>query len=198
VVWTSYHYDVLGYLCFETADNAHTNPIYAHCKEINEYSNLGYFFTFYILFNNFIPISLYVTVEFCNYVQASFIDNDLNMYDSVANVPTVARTSNMNGDLGMIEYVFSDKTGTLTQNLMVFNRCSVGGVIYCVDPLDVCADAGEQDNVTAVIYEPLHKLKELASGTMHDPLDPQNSFAQFVFVLSVAHTVVIDPLTNVS
>lgn len=36
----------------------------------------------------------------------------------------------MGADLGQVSYVFSDKTGTLTQNLMKFKRCSVGGNIY--------------------------------------------------------------------
>jgi phospholipid-transporting ATPase len=197
IIWTTFHYDVLGYLCFQTSQNPHIDPIFENCKETNEYSHLGYFFTFYILFNNFVPISLYVTCETVNYIQAYFIDNDGQMYDSITNVPAVARTSNMNGDLGMIEYIFSDKTGTLTQNLMIFNRCSVGGVIYCVDPFDMCPEASSQDNSTAMTHEPLSRLLELASAPLGNPLDSANSIAHFVFVLSVAHTVVIDPTTNV-
>ena len=50
IIWTTYHYDVLKYLCFETTDDPRVDPIYQSCKETSEYSNLGYFFTFYILY----------------------------------------------------------------------------------------------------------------------------------------------------
>ena len=193
IIWTTYHYDVLGYLCY--SQNPNIDPIYENCKESSEYSNLGYFFTFYILFNNFVPISLYVTCETVNYVQAYYIDNDIHMYDSVSNVPTVARTSNMNGDLGMIEYIFSDKTGTLTQNLMIFNSCSVGGTVYCVDT----AFENASDDVLAAGHEPLSNLLDLAAISANKPFDLENInfYSQFALVLAIAHTVVIDPVTNV-
>ena len=53
------------------------------------------------------------------------------MYDD--GMPALARTSNMNADLGQIEYIFSDKTGTLTCNEMKFKKCSVAGIVYSVD-----------------------------------------------------------------
>jgi phospholipid-transporting ATPase len=45
-----------------------------------------------------------------------------------------ARTSNLNEELGQIKYVFSDKTGTLTMNVMEYKKCSVAGCIYALDP----------------------------------------------------------------
>jgi magnesium-transporting ATPase (P-type) len=194
IMWTTMNYDVLGYLCFQTSNDPRIDPIFENCKETNEYSYLGYFFTFYILFNNFVPISLYVTCETVNYIQAYFIDNDIKMFDSVSNVPTIARTSNMNGDLGMIEYIFSDKTGTLTQNIMIFSQCSVGGKIYCMDP----CDSGNEGSDTGCVHESLDKLYQLSGqSSSEDLLDEGNAIAHFVFVLSVAHTVAIDPLAHV-
>ncbi len=91
---------------------------------------IGNWITFLILFNNFVPISLYVTMEMVRYMQANFINTDEAMYHEETNTPALSRTSNLNEDLGQIEYIFSDKTGTLTRNEMVFKMCSIGGVMY--------------------------------------------------------------------
>jgi magnesium-transporting ATPase (P-type) len=91
---------------------------------------LGNYVTFTILYNNFVPISLYVTVEIVNVFQSLFVSLDQAMYDPESNTPARARTSNLNTDLGQIEYIFSDKTGTLTRNVMEFKQCSVGGRIF--------------------------------------------------------------------
>ncbi|XP_017865233.1 PREDICTED: probable phospholipid-transporting ATPase IA isoform X7 [Drosophila arizonae] len=93
--------------------------------------SLGYnLLTFFILYNNLIPISLQVTLELVRFLQAIFINYDIEMYHAESNMPASARTSNLNEELGLIKYIFSDKTGTLTRNVMEFKKCSIAKRIY--------------------------------------------------------------------
>lgn len=55
------------------------------------------------------------------------------MYHEESNTPAMARTSNLNEELGMVKYIFSDKTGTLTRNVMEFKKMSVAKNIYGVE-----------------------------------------------------------------
>ncbi|KAF3662676.1 Phospholipid-transporting ATPase 3 [Capsicum annuum] len=88
-------------------------------------------FTLITLYSPIIPISLYVSVEMIKFIQSNkFINNDLHMYHAESNTPAQARTSNLNEELGQVEYIFSDKTGTLTRNLMEFFKCSISGEVY--------------------------------------------------------------------
>ncbi|CUA74534.1 phospholipid-translocating ATPase [Rhizoctonia solani] len=86
--------------------------------------------TFVILYNNLIPISLIVTMEVVKYQQAQLINSDLDMYYAKTDTPALCRTSSLVEELGQIEYIFSDKTGTLTRNEMEFRQASIAGVAY--------------------------------------------------------------------
>lgn len=95
--------------------------------------------TFFILFNNLIPISLQVTLEVVRFLQAIFINMDTEMYHAETDTPAMARTSNLNEELGQVKYVFSDKTGTLTRNVMEFKKCAVGTEVYtATDSIELC------------------------------------------------------------
>ncbi|RDB16619.1 Phospholipid-transporting ATPase DNF1 [Hypsizygus marmoreus] len=83
-----------------------------------------------IAFQNIVPISLYISIEIVKTIQAYFISQDVEMYYQPYDTPCVPKTWNISDDLGQIEYVFSDKTGTLTQNIMEFQKCSVNGIAY--------------------------------------------------------------------
>mmetsp|Transcript_23845 Transcript_23845/g.54238 ORF Transcript_23845/g.54238 Transcript_23845/m.54238 type:complete len:1202 (+) Transcript_23845:25-3630(+) len=86
------------------------------------------FFTFLIIFGNFIPISLIVTLGVVKLLQGFFIGADEDM--SCGGTKAAVRTSDLNEELGQIEYIFSDKTGTLTRNRMEFRKCSIWGNSY--------------------------------------------------------------------
>ncbi|XP_022149003.1 putative phospholipid-transporting ATPase 9 isoform X2 [Momordica charantia] len=89
-----------------------------------------HFLTALMLYNYFIPISLYVSIEIVKVLQSIFINQDINMYYEEANKPARARTSNLNEELGQVDTILSDKTGTLTCNSMEFIKCSVAGRAY--------------------------------------------------------------------
>ena len=83
------------------------------------------FFSYFIVMNTLIPISLYVSIEFIRLGQSLLISFDPLMWDTKVGAYAMARSTTLSEELGQIDYVFSDKTGTLTQNVMVFKRCCV-------------------------------------------------------------------------
>lgn len=139
-------------------------------------SNFGYnLLTFIILYNNLIPISLQVTLEVVKFIQAVFINWDIDMYHEATDTPAMARTSNLNEELGQVKYIFTDKTGTLTRNIMEFKRCSIAGIIYGTTTED------EEFN-DPLLLENLHKH------------ETSSKIREFLTLMAVCHTVV--PETN--
>uniref|UniRef100_A0AAG5DWE8 Phospholipid-transporting ATPase n=1 Tax=Anopheles atroparvus TaxID=41427 RepID=A0AAG5DWE8_ANOAO len=95
-----------------------------------DYEGLLAFWTFVIILQIMIPLSLYVTIELCKLMQVYHIHNNTELYDPDSNKRTECRAMNITEELGQIQYVFSDKTGTLTENRMIFRRCTIVGVDY--------------------------------------------------------------------
>ncbi|XP_010551325.1 PREDICTED: putative phospholipid-transporting ATPase 9 [Tarenaya hassleriana] len=89
-----------------------------------------HFLTAVMLYSYFIPISLYVSIEIVKVLQSIFINQDIHMYYEEADKPARARTSNLNEELGQVDTILSDKTGTLTCNSMEFIKCSIAGTAY--------------------------------------------------------------------
>jgi len=139
--------------------------------------------TFFILYNNLIPISLQVTLEMVKFVQAYFINWDEAMHyiDPYNKTETyaMARTSNLNEELGQIKYVFSDKTGTLTCNIMAYKKCSVAGVMYSTPGHNSIEHNGIEEKSGPDLMED------------HDGGGEEGQIIKdFLVVLSVCHTVI--------
>uniref|UniRef100_A0A8C7ZKA5 Phospholipid-transporting ATPase n=1 Tax=Oryzias sinensis TaxID=183150 RepID=A0A8C7ZKA5_9TELE len=147
--------------------------------------------TFIILYNNLIPISLLVTLEVVKFIQALFINWDVEMYYSETDTAAMARTSNLNEELGQVKYLFSDKTGTLTCNIMHFKKCTIAGITYGHFP-DLDCDRSMED--FSNLPSSSHNSTEFDDPALiqniekNHPTSPQ--ICEFLTMMAVCHTVV--------
>jgi phospholipid-transporting ATPase len=164
-----------------------------------------FFFLYMTLLNNFIPLSLYVTIELVTWCMLWFVYADIEMYDDTTNTRAVAR-STIVSDLGRIQYIFSDKTGTLTQNVMRFKRCSVDGMVFGAPIQRSRPGMSDNDGIEPSSFHPLRMLLvgrfqkrrqaglEGMGGTVDASLDNKLTFnaEMFLRVMSLCHTVVVE------
>lgn len=137
------------------------------------------FFSWMLLFSNFVPISLLVTLEVVKFLQAIFISWDLDLYYEETDMPAGVQSSNLNGELGQVHYLFSDKTGTLTCNIMEFRRMTIKGQSFGSDT--------KQDTVTKIQYVDFN-------DSNFDPKDSQ--YADFLLHLACCHTIIAEKKNN--
>ncbi|KAL0484641.1 phospholipid-transporting ATPase, partial [Acrasis kona] len=106
------------------------------------------FWTYLILFNNLIPISLYVSLECARFIQGYVISQDLRMYHQESDSTAVVRTSSLNEELGQVQFIFSDKTGTLTCNRMEFLKFAVQNIPYGTGVTEIARSNAKRRGIT--------------------------------------------------
>lgn len=93
-------------------------------------------FAHLLLLNSLVPISLSVTLEFIKLIMAILVESDIGLYDEETNSKAVARSSNLMEELGQVQCILTDKTGTLTCNEMILRHLLIDGEIHlnCTRP----------------------------------------------------------------
>lgn len=144
--------------------------------------------TFIILYNSLIPISLIVTMDLVKFQQASLINSDLDLYYEPSDTPAQCRRSNLVEDLGQIDYIFSDKTGTLTRNEMEFKQATVGGVAFAETLGEAVLD--DEHDAHGRLVAGQRTWAQLPAILREDADGLRASLDEFLTVLAVCHTVI--------
>ncbi|XP_072272623.1 phospholipid-transporting ATPase IC-like [Pyxicephalus adspersus] len=185
----------IGQTVWETNNNGNSSW-YLNDKNNYDPSYRGFlgFWGYIIVLNTMVPISLYVSIEMIRLGQSLFINWDLHMYYPKKDTPAKARTTTLNEQLGQIEYIFTDKTGTLTQNIMTFKKCSINARTYGEPKPATGRTVGGSAEVDFswnpladpnFTYNDKYLVEQVRSGS-----DPYAR--EFFKLLALCHTVMVD------
>ncbi|KAM8939291.1 phospholipid-transporting ATPase IC-like [Pelodytes ibericus] len=97
---------------------------------MSSFFGLIYAWVFIASMSTLVPFLLYISLEGVHIIHNFFINNDIEMYHAESDSPAQARAVRLNDLLGQVEYIFTDKTGTLTENIMTFKKCCIGSRMF--------------------------------------------------------------------
>ncbi|KAF8371965.1 tat-2 [Pristionchus pacificus] len=153
------------------------------------------FFSYIILLNTVVPISLYVSVEILRFVHSLWINYDRQMYfeNGENSVGAQARTTTLNEELGQVQYIFSDKTGTLTQNIMTFNKATINGISYgdLRDPRGNIVEINDRTPTVDFSFNEFYEksFKFFDTALLDATRNNIPEVREFWLILSLCHTV---------
>ncbi|XP_013678547.1 phospholipid-transporting ATPase 1 [Brassica napus] len=201
-VWLRTHRDDLDTILFYRRKDYSVRP---EGKNHNYYGwGWEIFFTFFmavIVYQIMIPISLYISMELVRIGQAYFMTRDDLMYDESSNSSFQCRALNINEDLGQIKYLFSDKTGTLTDNKMEFQCACIGGVDYSDREPPESEQAGYSVEVDGVTLKPKMRVRvdpSLLQLTRNGNATEEAKHANEFFLSLAACNTIVPIVTNTS
>ncbi len=141
--------------------------------------------TYWVAYSHMIPISLYVIIELLKLGQSYLIGADVQMYDPETDAYAKCRNSDLVEEMGQVEMIFSDKTGTLTMNRMVFKKCQIN-TIRIGD-----LTANDLDNPEGLSLRSVSDFRFLIEEEFKEP-ETNCGAVNFLHMMALCHTVVCD------
>eukprot|EP01084_Bolivina_argentea_P041622 76815_1 len=192
LIWLNNEADNQWYQYVDSTGEATTN--YGELAALN-------YFTFLVLLDLFVPISLYVSMEMVKITQAALITFDKAMIDTVYDESDIdskpikihaqARTSNLNEELGQVSFIFSDKTGTLTENKMEFLKCHIDGIRYGPGEMEKQHDYIERISTPSHDLPPFDESQcQFTDNRLAPRSSKNNKINEFLTLLSVCHSII--------
>ncbi|GMT19150.1 hypothetical protein PFISCL1PPCAC_10447 [Pristionchus fissidentatus] len=172
----------------------HPSPTPSKPTDLSTTPNPAYeafinFWSYIIVLQVMIPISLYVSIEIIKLGQIYFLSQDVNLYYEKVDKRIQCRALNIPEELGQIEYVMSDKTGTLTENEMIFRRCSVIGKDF--GGQSIAGVEGKNTRGRQGRHSKDRALETLLATTVKAS-DVSSPLYSFFVALSICNTVVVN------
>ncbi|XP_017055871.1 phospholipid-transporting ATPase VA isoform X2 [Drosophila ficusphila] len=154
--------------------------------------SLWIFWTYIVILQVMIPLSLYVTIELCKILQVFHIHNNVDLFDQETNKQTECRAMNITEELGQIQHIFTDKTGTLTENKMIFRRCVVNGSDYNHPPSELERIYSKPGAPAPPLIPNDNLSNDMTQLTQGAYLTPHaQRIQEFLVVLAICNTVIV-------
>ncbi|CAD5212846.1 unnamed protein product [Bursaphelenchus okinawaensis] len=137
-----------------------------------------------LVYQTLIPLSLYISIEIIKLGQNYLMTQDLDMYDEERDKKLLCRSLNIPEELGQVKYILSDKTGTLTENKMVFKSCTIDGEIHEAE------NARRRTRTFSLVEDEKIEISPALKRDLHTSLEKDDKF-YMMMNMAVCNTVMV-------